>query len=46
MYFHARRALSLHRSQGTIQLMACAALLNQKFDKAIVLWQEFADEQC
>jgi hypothetical protein len=40
MLFHAQRALSLRRTPVTLQVMACAAMLNQKFEKALALQRE------
>lgn len=38
MFFHAKRAFSLYRSPASVRILACAALLTNKFDLAISLW--------
>ncbi|MBF0450899.1 MAG: hypothetical protein HQK75_09370 [Candidatus Magnetomorum sp.] len=41
MYFHARRSYSLFRSPESIQVLACAALMVNRFDMATTLWQQY-----
>lgn len=43
MFFHARRACSLCQTPESVRLLACAALLVNKFDLAIFLWARGED---
>ncbi len=39
-YGDAKRAVDIHRSDETVQVLALAALACRKFDEALALWQE------
>lgn len=40
MYFHAARACRLYHSPETIKLLACAAVLTCRFEKAHLLYEK------
>lgn len=43
MFFHASRSFSLRKTPEAARTLACAAILTQRFDRAIELWRELAD---
>lgn len=38
LWLHARRCAALCQSEPTRRLLACAALLDRRFDRALALW--------
>jgi len=43
MFIHARRSCSLYRTPESIQILACAALMINRFEMAIKLWQQYSN---
>jgi hypothetical protein len=40
MFYHARRSWSLHRTQASVKILACAALLTHQYGLAVRLWKD------
>jgi hypothetical protein len=45
MLFHARRAYSLHRTEGSKRMLACAALLHGDYKLALSLWTNTTEKR-
>ncbi|MBF0204559.1 MAG: hypothetical protein HQK67_09660 [Desulfamplus sp.] len=44
MFFHARRSLALFYSPESAKLLACAAIMVNKFDLGYVLWNKLKQD--
>jgi len=41
MYTHARRANSLYQTPASLQMLACAAMMDHRFEQSIQLWRQY-----
>jgi hypothetical protein len=45
MYHHGRRANALYQTGESIKFLACAALIENKFEEAIKMWRQYQNCQ-
>jgi len=45
MYDHGRRANALYQTDESIKLLACAALMENRFEEALIMWRQYRNCQ-